>query len=362
MMAAAGPSPSSRLLEARGISIGWSRRGRKNVLSQDIDLDLARGELVSLVGPNGSGKSTLLRTLVGMQRCLEGSITLGGKPLERLAVEGRARWAASVFTDRFDAGWFSVYEIVAFGRYPYTDARNSLSEKDLAAVEGALRAVGLSAFAERRFAELSDGEKQKALIARALAQDSPLLVLDEPTAFLDAPARIEIFHLAKRLAGVEGKSVVLSTQDLDLALRYSDRIWLFDRAHRFASGGPESLALSGILGRAFDGPEVRFDPATGGFKATEAPESYSMAISSPDDLIYLWTARLADRLGFEPRRVDDGGMAAAIAAGGAAIAVRSREEGRVWELSFQGASRCHPGLEELADALKAIAPKGRQYL
>jgi iron complex transport system ATP-binding protein len=130
----------------------------------------------------------------------------------------------------------------------------------------ALKATGLSALADRHFADLSDGEKQKAQIARAVAQDTDLLVFDEPTAFLDAPSRIEVFHLASRLAREGGKAIVLCTHEVDLALRYADVLWVFDRKHRFESGTPSGVALSGIIGRAFDTAGVRFNPETGIFE------------------------------------------------------------------------------------------------
>jgi iron complex transport system ATP-binding protein len=289
---AAGPA----LLAARNLSIGWRAR-IEAPLSTAIELDLEAGELAALVGPNGSGKSTLLRTLVGLQAPLRGEAYLCGEEVGRLTVEGRSTRVACVFTDRFDAGYFSVFDIVAFGRYPYTDARNRLGPHDLAAVEGAIAAVGLSKLARRRFAELSDGERQKALVARAIAQDCPVLVLDEPTAFLDAPARVEIFHVARGLARASGKAVVLSTHDIDHALRYADKLWLMDGQHRFAAGVPEDLATSGAIGRAFDVEGFRFDARTGAFRSVEELKPERVEILGPEGASRAWTLRLAERLG-----------------------------------------------------------------
>lgn len=307
--AAGGTEDAPRLLlETRNLAIGYGRSGKRpQVLLSGIELSLAPGRLVALLGPNGAGKSTLLRSLVGLQPPLSGETFLGGAPLARLAVEERARRAAVVLAERFDPGWFSVGEIVAFGRYPYTDARNRLSDRDRLLVREALDAVGLSGFAGRRFAELSDGERQKALIARGLAQEAPLLVLDEPTAFLDAPARIEIFHLARRLAA-SGKSVVLSTHDVDLALGNADLLWLIDRDRRFEQGLPEELVLSGSIGRAFDLPGLRFDPASGRFRPEEAPHNRAVFLEGPESPELAWTRRLLERLGFalasDPARAD----------------------------------------------------------
>jgi iron complex transport system ATP-binding protein len=296
------PAP---LLAARDLAIGYERPRHRGSLSRSgaplargINLELRPGSLVALVGPNGAGKSTLLRSLLGMQPILGGSVELCGLALSRLSVEERATRAAAVFTDRFDSGWFTVGEIVAFGRFPYTDLRNRLSDHDRDSIEKALDSVGLREFAGRRLVELSDGERQKALIARGLAQDTPLLVLDEPTAFLDAPARIEIFHLASSIARRGDRAVILSTHDVELALRHADQVWLFDREHRFAAGAPETLALEGALGRAFDGRGVVFDPLRGAFRSAEPHARLSLAVRAKDPFVLAWTRRLADRLGF----------------------------------------------------------------
>jgi len=260
--------PPEILLRATGLAIGWGKGRASRTLASGIGLSVPAGRLIALVGPNGSGKSTLLRSLCGLQSVIAGKIMLEGKDLGTLSAEERARSVACVFNEKLDSGYFSVFDIVAFGRYPYTDARNRLGEKDRAKVIGALAAVGMESFAERRFSDLSDGEKQKVNIARAIAQDTGLLVLDEPTAFLDAPSRIEIFHLAGSLAHEGGKAIVVCTHEVDLALRSADEMWIMDREHRFLSGTPAVVAYSGAIGRAFATPNVHFDPATGGFKVS----------------------------------------------------------------------------------------------
>ncbi len=263
MKAARTDSP---ILEARDLSIGWGRGSHRHTLASGIGLSATQGRLIALVGPNGSGKSTLLRTLAGFQAPLSGALLLGGEPLGSLDAETRARRVACVFNERLETGYFSVADIVAFGRYPYTDARNRLSEEDTRHVLDALAAVGMEGFAHQAYSELSDGEKQKVNVARAIAQNAPVLVLDEPTAFLDAPSRIEIFHLAGTLAHDSGKCVILSTHELDLALHSADEMWIFDREHRFSGGTPQVVAHSGAIGRAFASPNLRFDPVSGGFR------------------------------------------------------------------------------------------------
>ena len=258
--------PPEILLRAAGLSIGWGRGRTSRVLSAGIGLSVPSARLIALIGPNGSGKSTLLRSLCGLQSIVAGKILLQGEDIGALSAEERARRVACVFNEKLDSGYFSVFDIVAFGRYPYTDARNRLGSEDREKVIASLAAVGMESFAERRFSDLSDGEKQKVNIARAIAQDTGLLVLDEPTAFLDAPSRIEIFHLAGSLAHEGGKAVVICTHEVDLALRSADELWIMDREHRFLAGTPAVVAYSGAIGRAFATPNLRFDPATGGFK------------------------------------------------------------------------------------------------
>ena len=255
------------LLRASNLSLGWGKGRKAKVLSTGIDLSAHEGELVALIGPNGSGKSTLLRTLAGLMEPLAGMVELRGIPMRKFDADQRAREVACVFNEKFDTGYFSVFDIVAFGRYPYTDARNSLDAEDVGLIESALESVGMSAFARRKFLELSDGEKQKIQIARAIAQNAGVMILDEPTAFLDTPSRIEIFHLAARLVEEKNAAIVLCTHEVDLALRNAGELWVIDREHRFTAGKPGAVARSGAINRAFDTELVKFDQLVGAFKA-----------------------------------------------------------------------------------------------
>jgi iron complex transport system ATP-binding protein len=345
----------SAFLTAKGLAIGWRTRV-ESPLAAGIDLELGPGDFAVLVGPNGAGKSTLLRTLAGHQAPLRGELSLCGDEVGRLSVEERSRRAACVFTDRFDPGYFTVFDIVAFGRYPYTGARNRLGERDLAAVEGAIGAVGLGSLVGRRLAELSDGERQKALIARAIAQDCPLLVLDEPTAFLDAAARVEIFHILRDIARFSGKAVVLSTHDVDHAIGYAGILWLMDANHRFMAGAPEDLATSGAMGRAFDGEGFRFDLVSGAFRSIEADEPYAIGLEGPDGISRSWAARLAERLGLvvqsgEGGLVKLGSVSIAEGEGGPTFALRSADPAAP---VLEAASYA-----ELARLLAALIPERR---
>lgn len=254
-------------IAAIGLSIGWKQRGAPAILSSGINLRAQQGHLTALVGPNGAGKSTLLRTLAGLQPPLAGSISLAGRDMAHIEVEERANLLACVFNERIESGYLTVAEFVAFGRYPYTNARNHLSAEDRRQIADALALVGMSGFARRSFASLSDGERQKVQIARAVAQNTPILMLDEPTAFLDAPSRIEIFDLAQRLARQSHKAVILCTHEIELALRSADELWILDRTHHFAAGAPFVIARSGAIDRAFNLPGVYFDSQSGTFRS-----------------------------------------------------------------------------------------------
>lgn len=252
------------LLRLVGLTVGYGKR----VVGTGLEAELHEGELVCLVGPNGVGKSTLLRTLCGLQPALAGQVLLEGIDLGRLPAPRRARLVAAVLTDAVDPGLLSVAEVVALGRQPHTSWVGRLRDHDRRVVREALTGVGAAALAEKRFAELSDGQRQRVMIARALAQEPRLLLLDEPTAFLDPPGRLQIFELLARLAVERGIGVLVCTHDVEVAARQADRLWVLGDGDRLVLGTPASLAEDRTLERAFGG-EYRLDPDTFQFQAPE---------------------------------------------------------------------------------------------
>lgn len=239
-------------LTTHALTIGYAsaRRAPKSV-ARDLELSVSRGQLVSLLGPNGAGKSTLLRTLAGLQRPLAGRIELDGRDLYGMTAQERARHVAVVLTDRVNPGLLTGWGLVALGRAPHTGFMGTLSPSDERAVQEAVTAVGATALADRPVVELSDGERQKFMIARALAQDTPLILLDEPTAFLDAPRRVEILTLLRDLAREVGRAVIVSTHEVHLALELADTLWLMDGGGNFEAGSPSSLVSNGSFAVAF---------------------------------------------------------------------------------------------------------------
>lgn len=286
------------VLEIQGLAIGYkSARRPVHVVADDISVTLKTGELVCLLGPNGAGKSTLMRTLAGMQPPLSGQVHLMGKPLEDLKPNELARCLAIVLTERVEAGHLSAYELVALGRYPYTDWSGRLTETDESVVRWAIEMVGAKPLAQRLVSELSDGERQKVMVARALAQEPDLMLLDEPTAFLDLPRRVEMMQTLRKLARETGRAVLLSSHDLDLALRSADKLWLLSSKGKFQVGAPEDLVLSGAFEAVFQSEGVEFDRTTGTFRVHT--HHAGQIILNGEGLRLVWTRRALEREGFQ---------------------------------------------------------------
>lgn len=284
-------------LSTSHLTVGYTNGRRATTVLADINITLQPGELTCLIGPNGAGKSTLMRTLAGMQNGLAGQVQLGNEQIGQIPAQRLAKQLAVVLTERVDVGNLSSYALVALGRHPYTDWRGQLSAQDEAVVRNALTTVGAVPLAARPVNELSDGERQKVMIARALAQEPQVLLLDEPTAFLDLPRRVEIMQLLHRLAREEGCAILLSTHDLELALRLADRLWLMPVGGPLAVGLPEELALNGALAATFRSEGVEFDSRLGSFKVQR--QNCGPIGLTGDGEKALWTTRALERIGFE---------------------------------------------------------------
>ena len=242
-------------LKCNNLTVGYDG---KPVLT-DIDFELTRGTLAVLIGANGSGKSTLLRTLAGLKAPIAGNIMLCGSDIDNVSRRQLSRLRAIVSTSRTGGGALTVEETVAVGRNESISLFGGMSANDKEVVAKVMEDVGISSFAHRYLATLSDGERQKVMIARALAQDTPLIFLDEPTAFLDVAARIETMDLLRRLA-MSGKSIVLSTHDIAPAVSRADYIIVADKSRKkVIVGNRDDMIASGALDAAFDGSAVKFD-------------------------------------------------------------------------------------------------------
>ncbi len=241
------------------LGIGYlGKKGHEIIIARDINASLRAGELTCLIGPNGIGKSTLLRTLCAFQPRLSGKIMLHGKDLDTYTEKELARLIGIVLTHKPDIQNMTVKELVGLGRSPYTGFWGTLSANDRQVVDESISMVGISNLSNRMIQTLSDGERQKVMIAKALAQQTPVVFLDEPTAFLDFPSKVEMMQLLLRLSRTTQKTIFLSTHDLELTLQIADKIWLMER-DRISIGTPSTLAAEGALNRFVERDGIVFD-------------------------------------------------------------------------------------------------------
>lgn len=244
-------------LRGDALTVGYRRRRRLHTIVTGVNVQVHTGEFVVLIGQNGTGKSTLLRTLAGLQAPLSGTVQIADSSgslmdLHRLDARSRAARLGVVLTERPDLPALTAREVIGLGRTPYTDWLGRLTDDDRAAVAEAIDAVEAHAIADQPYAELSDGQRQRVLIGRALAQEPAVIVLDEPTAFMDVTRRIEITRLLRDLAHRQGRAILASTHDLDLALRFADRLWVLHDGV-LTDGLPAVLAADGTIERALPG-------------------------------------------------------------------------------------------------------------
>ena len=236
------------ILKTTSLSIGYNN---KTIVSH-INVTLNGGDIIALVGPNGAGKSTLFKTFSTHIKPVEGKIELFDKDLMSYSPKERAKLLGIVLTERPDDMFLKVFDVVAAGRYPYTGMFGTLNENDEKEIKVSLELVGINHLIDRVFNTLSDGEKQKVMIAKAIAQNTPIIMLDEPTAFLDYPSKIELFSLLKKLAKEQNKAILFSSHDLELLLRYTDNLWIMAKNKPFVAGKSSELLKNDIIKEYFD--------------------------------------------------------------------------------------------------------------
>jgi iron complex transport system ATP-binding protein len=270
------------MISAQKLSVGFRARRKKHVLFENLDLHLTPGELVCFMGSNGVGKSTLLKTLAGLLPPLTGKVNALNKNV------------ALVLTDKITATNMTVYDLVSFGQYPYLDWRISLSPSNIEIIEDAIRQVHLESLRNRKLSELSDGQLQLVMIAKALAQQTPVILLDEPTAHLDLNNRVEVMNLLRSLSRKLGKSILVTTHELDLALQTADLIWLATANKKIKTGIPEDLVLDGAFDEVFQ--FKGFDLKTGKIEH-EAHRKKEIQLLGTG-YSFLWTKNALERSGY----------------------------------------------------------------
>ena len=256
-------------IELHNLSIGYQTKHGVKTVASSISGTINSGELTCLLGANGVGKSTLLKTLSSFQPKTGGEILLQGRELSEYSDKQLSRLIGVVLTEKPDVRNLTVRELVSLGRSPYTGFWGTYSKDDLQVVDEAIAMVGIEALSRRMVHTLSDGERQKVMIAKALAQQTPVIYLDEPTAFLDYPSKVEVLQLLSRISREAEKIIFLSTHDVELALQMADTIWLMTSGEQMAIGSPKALAEQGALGRFIERDGIAFDPETMAIKVTK---------------------------------------------------------------------------------------------
>jgi len=310
------------------LSVGYSKAGKVLCLFEKLNLTLAAGELVCFMGPNGIGKSSLIRTLAGLQKPLDGNIHI---PKEKAV--------ALVLTDKITANHMSVYDLISYGRYPYLNWNISLSEKDHALINEAIALVHIEPLINKRLYELSDGQLQMAMIAKALTQNTPILLLDEPTSHLDLNNRVEIMNTLRELSRTAGKAILVATHELDLALQTADLIWLATHDKKIKVAIPEDLVLDGSFDQVFQ--FKGFDLKTG--KMHHKPYRNIAVSLTGEGHEYLWTKNALERAGYQLEKKSPIGIIIKTAAGSLS-----------WEINSERINNEFTSLAGLLDSLKSL--------
>lgn len=332
----------NQLLSTENLEIGYlNGKPDRKVVGADLNLELFQGELVCLVGPNGAGKSTLLKTLTGLLPALSGSVSIGGKDLKDYHRKELANEVSVVLTSPVQVGAMTVRDLVAMGRFPFTGLFDRMDEHDWEMVALSMKMVGLDGFEDRMVHKLSDGERQRVMIARALAQEPRLLVLDEPTAFLDLPSRVVVMNLLRDLACGHERAVLTSSHDLDLALRHADRIWLMDEHGVIRQGAPEDLVLNGSFAQTFNRRGVSFDPTSGTFNSQS--DGSSRVVLHGQGAEFIWTKRALQRAGYAVEKEAKTGCPV--------VRITQEGESYQWQLDCDGKTQKFLSIYELISAL-----------
>jgi len=330
------------LLKTKDLLVGYKAGSeRQKCVAGPINAEIHAGELICLLGPNGAGKSTLLRTVAGLQKSLNGIVELDGESVFKLRPDQIAKKISLVLTDSVKSANLDVYSLVSLGRYPYSGWLGTLNTEDKKIIQWAIESTHVETFLNRKVSQLSDGECQKVMLARALAQNTPLIILDEPTAHLDLPSRIELMRLLHQLARKTNKGILISTHELDLALQVADKIWLLKKDGSLEAGSPEELVLNGTFESAFDKAGVSFDKSTGTFNIHQNSGRAIKVVG--EGASAFWTKRALLREGFDITNIDSATIS---------VEVQESESGSKWLFTQNKAVREFKSLESFLQIIK----------
>jgi len=330
------------ILHTQNLRVGYRPNTRQEkTVAGPLTLNIFPGQLICLLGPNGAGKSTLLRTLAGLQPMLSGRVKIENTSIAALKPTQMARKLSMVLTDRVQTGNLDVYSLVSLGRYPYTGWLGTLSAADKKIINWAITATQTQAFVHRKMDQLSDGESQKVMLARALAQDTPLIIMDEPTAHLDLPNRIELMRLLHQLARQTNKAILLSTHELDLALQAGDQVWLLHQDGQLSQGVPEDLVLNGSFEKVFDKAGFNFDKTTGTFNIHQG-QGTKIYVTG-DGAAAFWSRRALQREGYSISNESQAEKT---------ITIRKQDKAVVWRVALEGRHQDFNTISELLTGLR----------
>ncbi len=313
---------------------------RGKALMTPLNGTVKKGELVSVIGHNGIGKSTLLRTLAGISERLHGSIIIDKTDIKKIDIRDFAKRVGYISTDIVTAPNMTVFDLIATGRYSYTNWLGSIKESDREVIFRSALETGITNLLDRYLSELSDGERQRSMIARVLAQDTDLLIMDEPAAFLDIRNRHEIISLLHRLTRTAGKTIIMSTHDLPSAMGESDVIWALDE-NGITAGAPEDLVLQGVFENMFTCDTVKFSKSDGNFCSLR--EVRGEVVVTGTGMIAEWTKRALARAGY---RTSDSSSAAG-------LSVSCDETSQTWNVSIRGDKYVFGSLYDLSFFLRS---------
>jgi iron complex transport system ATP-binding protein len=328
------------ILSINSLEIGYSSGNTNKVLLPPLTACAKTGELIAVIGRNGIGKSTLLRTLTGLQKPLGGNICYEGRNIGEYTRMELALKVGYISTEIVRVSNMSVYDLVALGRFPYTNWFGKIGTADHERILDAISKTAMDSFCAKFVSELSDGERQKAMIARILAQDTGIMVMDEPTAFLDISAKYEILHLLHNLSEESNKTIIFSTHDLQMAISQSDKIWLI-LDDKLIEGAPEDLMISGAFDNLFSSTNVSFNTEDGTFSFRS--ETLGSVYIEGNDMSRYWTEKAVNRAGFTIAKEKT-----------ETYITLPSENGRLWLLKKQLKTEEYRSIYDLIKSLKQI--------
>ena len=324
------------MLQTENLVIGYTTKKKKIIILKELNLILEKGKLISLLGANGTGKSTLLRTLSNIQPAIKGQVWLEGKKLNDYASKELARKMSIVLSEKSTVSNIIVLELLRLSRSPYTNWLGITNKNDKEIINNALKLTHTEKFINQAIGKLSDGEYQRVMIARALVQDTNIIILDEPTAHLDVLSRMEIMNLLRSLAQRTKKSILVATHEIELAMQISHEIWLIDNKQNLETGIPEDLILKGVFEKAFQKKGYLFDRQEGRF-SIEQIKSKPIQLEGAG-IPFIWTKRALKREGFYLSNENDNTPK---------IKISYNNNKLLWNYTFNSINKNHSSLQSL---------------